>query len=452
MRRALVVCTCLALGACDDSPQDRFPPAIQEISGSERIGWDQPAGSVDALNSLRYFIYVDNVASDLEGASCAASAGSAGFACSAPLPPLSAGAHTLAVSAYVNDAARVEGPRSVPLSVVVGRGSANATAPSTLSVATNDGVRLNAVVTADGLQTPTDLAFAADGRFFVSELDGRILTGRNGVLQPAPAATIPDGAAGNGHGLLSLALDPHFADNGFLYAVYTSRDGFRLARYRSIGAILTDRVVLLDGVAAAAAAPAAALRFGPDGQLYLALDNAGDPQRGGDMGSFSGKVLRLNPDGTTPADQPASSPVFLPDVASPQGVGWDAAGTTMWMVDQAIDTPDLLRAVPSAPGQSGAALRYRLTPGTGAGGMVVYRGALIPEFAGDLFIAATQDRSLMRLHLDPEAPRRVVSTERLLRDAVGPITLVAVDPAGALYVGAPPFLIRMAPALARPRN
>jgi glucose/arabinose dehydrogenase len=206
--------------------------------------------------------------------------------------------------------------------------------------------------------------------------------------------------------------------------------------------------VLLDRIDAAPARPAAVVRFGPDAKLYLALDDGGDPSRGGDLGSFSGKVLRLNGDGTTPSDQPAASPVFSLGLGSPRGMAWDALGSPLWLIDAAAGAPEQLRADAPADGRGEVVSRYLLTAGGGASSVVVYRGALIPAFQGDVLIAAEADRSLLRLRFDPAAPRRVLTTERLLRNAVGPISAVGVDPQGAIYLAAAPFLIRLQPALA----
>jgi glucose/arabinose dehydrogenase len=188
---------------------------------------------------------------------------------------------------------------------------------------------------ADGLDRPSDLAFTPDGRLWIAERSGRIRVMHEDGLVAEPALTLDprilDGA------VLGLAPDPHFTGNHFVFAVYTerSRSGlltFAIARFREVADTLADRVVILDDVPASPD-PRASLRFGLDGRLYAAFDDAGDPRLPDDLASFNGKILRLNPDGTTPDDAPAKSPVFAAGLSSPRGLAWHRASARLWAAD-----------------------------------------------------------------------------------------------------------------------
>ena len=95
------------------------PTANETITGTERVGWDQRAADAVELATIRYAIYVDGARSELAGVSCASSLTSAGFACSARLPALSAGSHALQFASFVNDGSVLESARSATLSVIV---------------------------------------------------------------------------------------------------------------------------------------------------------------------------------------------------------------------------------------------------------------------------------------------------------------------------------------------
>jgi glucose/arabinose dehydrogenase len=295
---------------------------------------------------------------------------------------------------------------------------------------------------ADGLDEPTDLAFAADGRIFIAERAGRVRIVRDGRLLPSPAATLRDALTADRNGLLAIALDPDFDRTQFVYLVYTADSGFRLARFRAAGDVLVGRAVLLDAIAPSARHPAATLRSGPDAKLYLGVDDGDAVDAAGDLGSFAGKVLRLNADGTTPADQAGGTPVFAMHVNRPRGVDWDSNGV-LWIVETGLlqvvvaDTPHERRGR--------AVARYSLPEGTGASGLGFYHASLIPAFQGNLLIAGSDDRAILRLQFDRRQPTKVVSTERLLLDTFDTIRAIGIGPDGAIYFCTSNALMKMVP-------
>ena len=453
MRRlvSLLLLSC-ALTACADDRTD--PPSngdVQRITGNERIGWLQGASSAAELSEIRFLIYIDNAPTELEGAGCSPAQAADGFACASRLPPLTAGRHTLEISSYkVSDGGeRLESPRSASIVVQVGQAALTGLASSPIPIATADGLRLVATPLATGLESPTDLAVAPDGRVFIAERTGRIRVFRDGGLQPQPAIELDDVVASGERGLLALAVDPSFAKTGYVFAVYTADDGFRLARYRALGDTLGERAILLDGIDAALARPAATLRFGPDGKLYLGIDDAGDPVRPGDVGSFNGKVLRLNPDGTTPPDQAGGTPVYALYVNEPRGMDWDASGM-LWIAEavrlQAVGVQS------TAPLRATAMVNYNLPSDIGPGALLFYRGGSLAGFAGDLLLASEEARAILRLRIDPESRRTIAATEYLLRDAVGAIRAIAAGREGLVYFATPTELFALAPQSSGPRD
>ena len=437
-----LLCLSMAVAACDnDAPStpDMTPGGnVEQITGSERIGWQQQAASPAELSTFRYNIYVDNAATEIQDVSCAA-AGDA-FACSGKLPPMSPGRHVLEISTFVDSGTRAESSRSTALTVNVGQASmaGGSTAPTT--IVTADGIRLAVASLTAGLDDPTDFAVAADGRIFIAERAGRIRVFRDGRLQPG-ALVIDDVVASGRRGLLALALDPDFERTGHVFAVYTADNGFRLVRYRAAGDTLGESATLLDGVDATLATPSATLRFGPDGRLYLGLDDSGDPSRPGDLGSFNGKVLRLNPDGTTPSDQAAGTPVYALNVNEPRGLEWD--GATLW-VAESLRLQGLADAAASAR-RATAMVNYRLPAGIDPEGMLFYRGGLIPGLTGDLLVASAEGGAVLRLRFDANNRRRIVSSEYLLYGAVGPIQGIAAGRTGVLYFCTMTELFMIAP-------
>lgn len=443
------------MGACDKSPSDSgatVPAGTERITGAERLGWDQPAGDAEELATFHYLIYVDSVATQMQGVSCTTAAGSAGFACSGGLPPMSAGLHALALSSYIDSGdARLESPRSAALNVLVGAQGVTTSTVGTSIVTTLDGVQLRTSMIADGLDEPTDLSFAPDGRIFIAEREGRIRVFRDGRLQPAPALALSDATTADRQGLLAMAVDPRYEQNHFVYIVYTAASGFRLARFRAVGDTLGDRAILMEGIPSASARPAASLRFGPDGKLYVGLDDAGEAIRAADLGSFNGKILRLNADATTPADQAGGTPVYAANVNRPRSVDWDAGGATLWVVEDDASGSGRLQAVVAEDARARrgtVVMRYSLPDRAGVAALTFYRGDLIPEFRGDLLLAADGERAMLRLRFDPAAPQKVIATEWLLRDSLDGARTIGVGPDGAIYLCTARALMKLAPAAA----
>jgi glucose/arabinose dehydrogenase len=465
LKRLFACALCaVAASACGDSPSegDRTP---QTITGSERLGWNQSADGAAEISTFRFAIYVDGVRSDLPDASCRAGSSGREFSCSAALPAMSSGAHTLELATLSSDGG-AESARSSPLRVNVvpagtrsaSRAGSESSAPESTStpawqtrtpIVTRDGLQFRLEQIAANLVDPTDLAFAPDGRLFVAQRDGRILVVRNGRLLAQPALLPGDADAGQ---LLAIAVDPQFEQTRFVYTLYTSpsRGGtqmFGIARFREVSDSLADRVVVRDEIAATSSTPSASLRIGADGKLFAAFDDGGVSRLAGDLASANGKLLRMNPDGTTPEDQEGGSPLFSYEYHSPRGFDWHPSAQTLWIADR--DVPDSSRlsvVANSSRLRKRGVLRaaFRLPQGTLASSVAFYWGGSNAAMRDNLLVASEEGRHLLRIRLDPQEPTRVVATERLLQDAVGGVRTVAVSPDGAIYVGTADAIGRLA--------
>jgi glucose/arabinose dehydrogenase len=148
---------------------------------------------------------------------------------------------------------------------------------------------------AEGLEAPWELAFLPDGRALITERPGRVrVLSADGRLQQAPLAEIPVSATGEG-GLLGLAIDPQFGDNGFVYLYRTTAGGNEIVRYRMSDDGLDREQVLVDGIPASSVHDGGRLRTvveGPAGGLYVLTSNRdgrGSPDDGDD------RILRVTP-------------------------------------------------------------------------------------------------------------------------------------------------------------
>ena len=471
-----------------------MPAPSETITGNERLGWDQRASDAVELSTFRYAVYVDGTRSELTAATCATASTDGAFACSARLPALSPGAHTIELASFIVDGSVFESARSSALRVTVGIAApVGDQAPSPLtagSAAGTDSFTVELVV--EGVDRPRDLAFAPDGRLFVVEETGRIrvvhlesgvrlkpdATGNGRGVRLKPDATgdgrevrLQPDATGDGREVrlqpdatgdrpgetddrtLSIAIDPQFERTHFVYTLSTSRSRddelmFTVARFREANDTLADRVVLLDDVRASVPRPAGSLRFGADGKLFVAFDDGADPALGDDLASYNGKILRLNPNGTTPDDQAGGSPLYSLAYRSPKGFDWDPATGVLWIVDAVDGDEGRISAVVAAAGlrtRGVTKTTFRLPRDSRPSSIAAYRGDRLPSLQHSLLVASLEGQHLLRIRVDPGDPTRVLGVDRLLHNRLGAVRAVTIGPDGAVYLAGDGAIHRLIP-------
>ena len=171
------------------------------------------------------------------------------------------------------------------------------------------------------LQSPVSMSIAPDGRVFLTEQAGRLRVVKDGRLLGTPFLTVTTPARVE-RGLLGVELDPNFASNGYVYTyhtVSTPNVHNRVTRWTAVdadpdpsryrpgdtAASGSERVLYeLDSSGDASYHQGGALHFGADGKLYVAVGDHGGTVRAQQLTNQVGKILRLNPDGSIPSDNP----------------------------------------------------------------------------------------------------------------------------------------------------
>jgi glucose/arabinose dehydrogenase len=163
---------------------------------------------------------------------------------------------------------------------------------------------------AEGLDSPTSMVVAPDGRIFVAEQPGRLRVIKDGQLLSRPFVTVDTAPKGE-RGLVGVELDPNFESNGYVYVYYTSGTSTanRISRFTANGDVAvagSEKVLLqLDTTGFEASIhQGGGLHFGKDGKLYISVGDHGGRNRTQKLDNQVGKILRINPDGTIPADNP----------------------------------------------------------------------------------------------------------------------------------------------------
>ena len=163
---------------------------------------------------------------------------------------------------------------------------------------------------AGGLSSPTAMEIAADGRIFVCLQGGQLRVIKNGALLPAPFLSLTVDSAGE-RGLLGIAFDPNFSSNNFVYVYYTVPGTLahnRVSRFTANGdvAMAGSEFILLDldNLSGAGNHNGGAIHFGSDGKLYVAAGDNANRANSQTLSNRLGKILRVNSDGSIPADNP----------------------------------------------------------------------------------------------------------------------------------------------------
>lgn len=306
------------------------------------------------------------------------------------------------------------------------------------------------------LEVPWSTVWAPDGRMFFTERPGRVQVFQNGKLRSQPIFTVPDVAPSGEGGLMSIALHPQFASNHLLYLSFVYKgegQNVRVVRYRETESGLTDRTVIIEGIPAAQYHAGCRLRFGPDSKLYITTGDATQRELAQRLDSLAGKILRVNDDGTVPADNPFNQKNARPAIWSyghrnSQGFDFQPETTLMFETEHGpsgFDGPGggdevnivekgknygwpVIHHKETHAGMESPLLEY--TPACAPASGMFYRGAAFPEFRGNFFFGCLKGVRIIRVILDG---RRVVSQENLLEGKYGRIREVAEGPDGYLY-------------------
>jgi glucose/arabinose dehydrogenase len=305
-------------------------------------------------------------------------------------------------------------------------------------------VEVETSVIATNLEVPWGIAFLPNGDALFTERDyGRLLRmDASGNIEEVQ--TLPTRGYGEG-GSLGLAVSPDYEEDGYVYAYYTTDQDNRVVRFR----LGEEPEPVLTGIPFNTYHDGGRIAFGPDRMLYIATGDAGDPWTSQDRNTLGGKILRLTPEGGIPEDNPfPNSPVYSYGHRNVEGLAWDAEGRlyASEFGQDAFDEVNLIRPgdnygwpefegdggeEASAAGYVNPVTTWSTDDASPSGAEILVDGA-IPQWEGDLFVAALRGERLWRLELGPAGS--VVGREELLRYEVGRIRNVVQAPDGSLWV------------------
>ncbi|WP_320179110.1 PQQ-dependent sugar dehydrogenase [Roseovarius pacificus] len=302
---------------------------------------------------------------------------------------------------------------------------------------------------ADGFDAPWSIGFLPDGSVLVTERDGRLLR-LDGDTRHEIAGLGPIAAQGQG-GLLDVLVPRDFASSRTLFFTHAKPQangaGTAVARARlsDDNRSLTDWQVIWEMRPGSSGGRHFGSRLveAPDGALFVTVGERGDRPSAQDLSRENGSVLRIARDGTVPPGNPfAARTDARPEIWSyghrnPQGAALDLSGQ-LWVVEHGARGGDEVNRI--APGAnygwpvisygthySGAKIgegtsnpgmeqpAYYWDPSIAPSGMMIYSGALWPDWRGDIFVGSLKFDHIAQLSGDPLREVRQIATPETLR-------------------------------------
>jgi len=323
---------------------------------------------------------------------------------------------------------------------------------------------------ASGLEHPWGMAFLPDGRMLVTERPGRLrIVSANGQLSQ-PLAGLPRIAARGQGGLLDVALDPNFAENRMIYMSFAApgegggaATAVARGRLNAAGTALEGTSVIFQQQPAGNTGRhfGSRLVFGRDGNLFVTTGDRGNREMSAqDPDTHIGKVLRLRPDGSVPADNPfvgragTRPEIWSTGHRNAQGATLNPQTGELWTIEHGSRGGDEINIVRKGLNYGWPVITYGVDysgakigegqakpgleqpihywdPSIAPSGAVFYTGERYRGWQGSLFTGGLVSQMLVRITVEGG---KVTGQERLLQSLNERIRDVRQGPDGLLYL------------------
>lgn len=359
--------------------------------------------------------------------------------------------------------------KTLPVAVFAGLTAALANGSASAEDFQTETVPVSADIVAEGLRHPWGLDFLPSGEAIVTEREGRlrILT-RAGLSDPIEG--VPDVAARGQGGLFDVAVARDFATSNAIFLTFSEPGSGGAGTAVARGTLVREGdSARLDGVETIFTMNrktgtnrhfGSRIAFLPDGTLVFSTGDRGAEDRAQDMNDHAGAVLRINQDGTVPADNPWASAggaaeLFSKGHRNPQGLAFDPVTNGLLTVEHGARGGDEVNAPQAGKNYGWPVISYGVNysgtkigegteaagyeqplyywdPSIAPSGLAVYQGEMFPEWNGDLLVGALKFELLSRLDRDESG--KILGEERMLDGAFGRIRDVNVAPDGSIWL------------------
>lgn len=332
----------------------------------------------------------------------------------------------------------------------------NVTGNTNNDLPSNQPVEITVEPFVENVFVPWDIAFTSPDRMLFTERNGRIRQVVNGELSAQPIHTFSDVKTGAEEGLMGMVLDPNYETNKHVYTAYAYQSGqnmfVKIVRFTDDGDSISNLTTIIDKIPAAQYHAGTRMVFGPDGKLYVTTGDATDRQIAQQMDSLGGKILRMNPDGSIPSDNPfPNSLIYSLGHRNPQGLDWHPNGQLLFSTEHGPsgfdgaaggDEVNIIYAGKnygwpvvshdrSRPEFESPKIVY--TPAVAPASGMFYTADTIPQFKNNFFFGALRGEGIYRVILNESDPTQIVRYEKMSEVNFGRIREVAQGPDGYIY-------------------
>ncbi|RZJ81158.1 MAG: PQQ-dependent sugar dehydrogenase [Flavobacterium sp.] len=315
-------------------------------------------------------------------------------------------------------------------------------------------VELKTRVITSSLVNPWEIIYGPDNFIWTTEKAGKIsrINPENGQINNL--ITISEVRVSGEGGLLGMVLHPDFPNTPFLYVYYNYGATYRgkVVRYSYNNGTLINPQILLDQIPAASTHNGSRLSINAN-KLFITTGDAADTSLPQNVNSLAGKVLRLNLDGTIPADNPyPNNPVWSIGHRNAQGLVF--VGNKLFSSEHGPDSDDEINIIEKGKNYGWPTVKglcnetneqgfcttngvveplIAWTPTIAPSGMTFYNSDYIPQFKNSLILSLLKDSRLMQLKLNEEQTK-IESTKSFFVNEFGRLRAVAQSPEGKIYI------------------
>lgn len=308
---------------------------------------------------------------------------------------------------------------------------------------------------AANLFVPWSIVFLSDSHILFTERNGSIREIKDDNLNSNPLYIFKEVSTQSEEGLMGMVLDPEFDSNGKIYVclAYSKEKSLfdKVVQMKYEEGVLTEEKVLIDKIPAAQFHAGCRIKFGPDEMLYITTGDATDKEIAQDKASLGGKILRINSDGSIPADNPINnSPIYSLGHRNPQGIDWDPISGNLFSTEHGpsvFDGPaggDEINLIQKGENYGWPIVSHEnskdglvsplavFTPAIAPASGMFYKGDMFPQFRNHFLVGLLKGEGILDVTLNSDR-KQIASYEKIPEITFGRIREVAQSPNGAIY-------------------